>query len=123
MANTYYEADDFYVLKSEINEIKLFVQFGETCCGGYLIFFDGNLVNANSPAMIECKEMLGKWITVNVVMRDDQHKFDWASVLITLQEDSSIPKMLGPYRKRMEEGNDSICFTIKINIVDKSPIS
>jgi hypothetical protein len=30
---------------------------------------------------------------------------------------------LGPYRKQLASFNDSICFTIKIKIVDKSPVS
>jgi hypothetical protein len=123
MATTYYEADDFYQLKSQTNEIKIFVKFGETCCGGFLIFHDGRFIDANSGAKIACKDIVGTWITINVILKDDSKKFSWASVLINIQEDSSIPKMLGPYRRNIEKHIDTVCFMIKIKIVDNSPVA
>jgi hypothetical protein len=122
MAITYYEADDFYQLKSQTNEIKIFVTFGETCCGGCLIFHDGALIGANTNVMIDCKDIMDTWITINVVLKEDTNKMSWASVLINIQEDSSIPKMLGPYRRNVEPHMDTVCFTIKIKIVNHSPV-
>jgi hypothetical protein len=123
MAITYYEADDFYQLKSITNEIKIFVTFGETCCGGFLIFHDGRFIGANSGVKIDCKEIIDTWITINVILKEDSNKFSWGSVLINIQEDSSIPKMLGPYRRNIEKHVDTVCFTIKIKIVGNSPVA
>jgi hypothetical protein len=116
MATTYYDADDFYMLNSEVNELKLSVQLGEGMSGGYLIFHGDELMGANTEARISKREFVGTWITITIIIKDKPGNLSWASVMATLQEDSQIPKSFGPYRRKMEKHLDTVCYTIKIKI-------
>lgn len=116
MATIHYDADDFYMLKSEANEVKLRVQIGEELAGAFLIFNGTEFIGANTVAVIGKADYLDAWITISVVIKHQPERHSWASVMVSLLEDSQIPKTFGPYRRKMEEHVDTVCYTLKINI-------
>ena len=116
MATAYYDADDFYFVKSSTNQIRLSVGLGQEMNGGYLIFHGDQLIAANADGFLKQQNFIDDWLTVSVIMKDKPDNRNWASVILTLQEDSQIPKTFGPFRKEMEKSIDTICYTFKIKI-------
>lgn len=117
MSTAYYDADDFYMLKSETNMIKIDVQIGTGLIGGFFVFNGTGLIGVNEDCVLRKNEVFsGSWITVSAVIKDEPGNEDWASVIVTLQEDSQIPKTFGPYRRKMDGNIDTVCYTFKIEI-------
>ena len=116
MATNYYDADDYFFVKSETNTLKVSVQLGQEMSGGYLIFHGKQLIGVNEGTMLNQKDFIDDWITVAIIIKDTPTDDNWGSVMVTLQEDSQIPKSFGPYRNFMAQNIDTVSYIIKVKI-------
>ncbi len=120
MATTYYEAEDVFVLKSKNNSLELNVKTGDGQGGGYLIFKDTELIGSNKKITLKnLDDLINKWLTFVVVIKDKMEETNWTSVTVIIQEQGSELAMFGPYKREVQNHLDTVCYSIKIKIQEK----
>ncbi len=117
MATTYYEAEDVFTLQSTENSIELNVKTGDGQGGGYLIFKDTELIASNKKAVIkEVDDLLEKWLTFVVVIKDKLEETNWTSATVSIKEKGEDVVVFGPYKREVQNHLDTVCYSIKIKI-------
>lgn len=120
MATTYYEAEDVFIVKSKNNSLELNVKTGDGQGGGYLIFKDTELIGSNKKITLKnVDELIDKWLTFVVVIKDKMDETNWTSVTVTIQEEASQLIPFGPYKREVQKHLDTVCYSIKIKIQEK----
>lgn len=120
MATTYYEAEDVFTLKSAENSIELNVKTGDGQGGGYLIFKDTELIASNKKVTIkEVDELINKWLTFVVVIKDKLEETNWTSVTVSIKEKGENPVLFGPFKREVQNHLDTVCYAVKIKVQDK----
>lgn len=117
MATTYFEAEDIYKLQSIDNTLSLSVTIGDGQGGGYIIFKDTKLIASNKKTSIrKLNDLVGKWLTFVVVIKDKLEETNWTSVTINLKETDNEVVSFGPYKREVQNHLDTVCYSIKIKI-------
>jgi len=84
MATIYHDAQDIYMLKSELNSLTISVENeneNENEHSGYFIFNDAKLVGPNKPGEIyKGADCVDNWITVVAVIKDRLAETNWTSL-------------------------------------------
>lgn len=120
MATTYYEAEDVFILKSKKSALELNVKTGDGQGGGYLIFKDTELIGSNKKVTLKnVTDLIDKWLTFVVVIKDKMEETNWTSVTVSIQEEGNELTLFGPYKREVQKHLDTVCYSIKIKIQEK----
>lgn len=121
MATIYHEAEELFILESEINKLEIKVVTGNGQGGGIVVFFENNLIQEinNKFTIDDNTSKFEKWITIAVVIKDKLTQTNWTNVTINLKE-SDLEEKVYRYSREVPNHLDTIIYTIKIKIQKKS---
>jgi len=118
MATTYYDTQDLYHFSSNSFPLEISVTIGDGQGGGYLIFNGTSLIGPNKKGAISAKANIKEWITVTATVKDKLQETNWTSVTVHIK-DKTNQTSFGPYKREVENHLDTVCYTIKIKMIEK----